>query len=105
MRTIARTLLILAAALAVVGATIAFRQSPYAGMLSSGEPERGGFERPAGEIAQEAPAGFEPGAGRGHHDEWSLGGLVEAARNLAIMGVIIAIAVLVGYGRDLRRMR
>ena len=95
MKTLVRTTIILAAALAVVGGLYVFRQSDYARSLSMfrgghGPGDRGGFDRGAFE-------GARPERGRG--GRVSIFGAGEVIKNLLIMGVITAGVVLVTRGR------
>lgn len=102
MKTIWRIVAILAAALVVAGALIALRQT---GVLARLLPETD-HERLEAEIGRDrfAPGGFERperggfvrnGFERGHHAEREpdARGIIEAVKNLLIIGVIIALVV------------
>jgi hypothetical protein len=102
MKTIWRIVAILAAALVVVGALIGLRQTEVLAR-SLPEPDRAHLE--AGiEYDRFAPGGFErsergefvgDGFARGHHTarEPDARGIIEAVKNLLIIGVIIALVV------------
>jgi hypothetical protein len=98
MKIIGRTLAILAAALVIVGALLAFASSSYTTGLGSGMPDRPAVVQTSttetatngGAAAASATAGF-------HHAEASgasLFGIVEVLKNLIIVGVIITIVAL-----------
>ncbi|MCS6940528.1 MAG: hypothetical protein NZM94_14705 [Roseiflexus sp.] len=102
MKTVWRILAILAVALIVVGALVALRQTGILAMLLPG-PERTQFE--AGiERGRFAPDGFErrergwfapDGFERDHHAEREpdARGMIDAIKNLLIIGVIITLVV------------
>jgi hypothetical protein len=102
MKILFRTLAILAAALLVVAGLYAFAQSPAGTALrSTGERHGGapgaGFEARSFEGASGAagrPEGFESREGHGHGHGPSLFGLVEVAKNFAIVAVSVALIAL-----------
>lgn len=99
MKLIGRTLIILAAALVVVGGTFAYVQSGFAGGGRDRFAERaGGFARPA----NPGQPGFGPSAGRGEFGRGEFGpggrdrgpslfGIGEIIKDLAIIGIIVAV--------------
>jgi hypothetical protein len=110
-KIIIRTLIILAAALVVVGATMT-----YASSGTASGPGRDSFEGrpPSGFAEGTRPSGFPPGGGggprEGHGDhEGGRGGFAagELLKNLAIIAVIIAVVSLlnriIGTRRPQRR--
>ncbi len=103
MKIIGRTLAILAAALAVAGITFALAQNGLISAGRGGRPDRGafsqggqfqpGFDQPPGD------APFDHGNFQSRPDREggrgaSLFGAVEIVKNLAIMGLIVAIVTL-----------
>jgi hypothetical protein len=106
MKILLRTLIILAAALVVVGGLYAFAQSPAGQAMRAAGPgghEGGppaGFESRrfegapgAGFPGGERPGGFDGHEGRGGHGP-SLLGLVEVGKNLAIVAVSVILVAL-----------
>jgi hypothetical protein len=109
MKLLARIAVLLAAALVVVGAMLAFGRSGFAEPLRSqghGQ-ERAGFERrdmpeggfagrPEGGFAGRPEGGFagRPEGGRGDRHGPSLFGLAEVAKQLVKIAIIIALVVL-----------
>lgn len=102
MKTIWRMIVILAAALVVAGALIALRQTGVLAQLLP-ETDRARFEAESGRD-RFASGGFErlerggfvrDGFERGHHAEREpdVRGIIEAVKNLLIIGVIIALVV------------
>lgn len=102
MKTIWRIIVILAAALIVVGALIGLRQTGVLARLLP-ETDRARFEAESGRD-RFAPGGFErperggfarDGFERGHHAEREpdARGIIEVGKNLLIIGVIIALVV------------
>jgi hypothetical protein len=94
MKRFFRTLVILAAALVVVGGLYAFRQSSLGqSLVSAGSGagvERGG---PPSGFSEGAPAGLEGGGGHEGHGP-SLMGLVTVGKNLAIIAVSVTLIAL-----------
>lgn len=110
MRVITRTLIILAAALVVVGATMAYASSGLAGGPASFERGRGGFERqpPPGSHAGGRPESGDRRAGFGDHHEGGRGlfAAAEMVKNLVIIAAIIAVVALLSrLTRGLRPRR
>ena len=113
MRILARTLAILAAALVVAGGAFALGQSSYAQAQFQAGPARSagveGSSATAASAAAGAPTTANNGAAFGRHEHEggrspSLFGAVEVFKNLAIIGIIVAIVSLVkriGGGRPL----
>ena len=107
MKLIGRTLIILAAALVVAGATFAYGQSGYAGGRES-FAERGVQAQQAGQPAPGADRGdFRRGGpgGREHDRGPSLFGIGEIVKDLLIIGVIVAAVALATRGLRGRRDR
>jgi hypothetical protein len=99
MKIIGRTLIILAAALVVVGITFAIGRSSGAAGTNTGRP-RGQFVpgQPGGPPGRGFPEGRGPdGAGA----PWYFG-LMEVGKNLVILGVIVTVGTL-SLGRMRRR--
>lgn len=99
MTTVLRTLIILAAALAVAGGLYAFARSPLAQPLlgaGRGGPAAGFEGAREGFPGRERPAGHEGHEGHGGHGGHgpSLLGLVEVGKNLAIVAVSVALVAL-----------
>ncbi len=101
MKLFTRIAVLLAAALVVVGAMLAFGRSGFADtMRSQGHGEaRGSFERGGvseGGLAERPEGGFagRPEGGRGDRHGPSLFGLAEVAKQLVKIGIIIALVVL-----------
>ncbi len=92
LKIIGRTLVILATALVVAGATFAFAGTSSAAGPNGGFPARGAFEQRPGNTAGEFGRGDAPG-GFDHEREGSAGffGATEIIKNLIIIGVIVAI--------------
>ena len=100
MKTVFRIFAILAAALVVVGALLAFTSGSSATGASAGPPNQSAFAQ--GQTTGSASAGFQRPE-HGHSEEPSLGGIVEVLKNLVIIGVITAIVS--GVKRLLGRKR
>jgi hypothetical protein len=115
MKLIARTFAILAAALVAAGLTFAVAQSSYASRLFPARAGRGDFAAegrfrgegapgaPIGDAA--TPGGRANGFGREAARGPSLASLGEVLKNLAIIGVIVALVVLTPRALHLRRNR
>lgn len=106
MKIIGRTLAILAAALLIVGATVAIVQNTASASLAPGRAE---FRQPPANLSAEDAggasfAGARPPRGADHGAGGSsLFGLLEVAKNLGIIAVIVA--VVAGAGSLLRSGR
>lgn len=114
MRIARRTLIVLAAALLVVGALLGLRQmGMLADLANRGPGFESGRERFEERETRPDPGFFAPEGSefreRGRHGEHgaSLFGLVEVGKNLAIIGVIVALGVLATrlYGALTRRQK
>ena len=101
MRIIRRTLAILAAALVVIGITFGFAQSSNAQSLSRPRPARSAAAqgRPAGEFSGAPGRGFEHEGNRSP----SLFGAIEIVKDLAVVGIIVALVTLMTRARRRRR--
>lgn len=102
MNMIKRTIVILLAALVVVGAVVGLNQAgALAGMSGRGGPPQG-QQLEAGAAAAgdagDATSARPPFARHGgeHGEGASLGGLVEVGKNLAVIAVIVALVGLAG---------
>jgi hypothetical protein len=89
MKTVFRTLIILAAALAVVAGLSAFAQSSLGQSFASASGHEVG---PPPGLADGSAAGQRPEGGEGHGP--SLFGLVEVGKNLAIIAVSVTLVAL-----------
>lgn len=115
MKLIARTFAILAAALVVAGLTFAVAQSSYARALFPARAGRGEFAAEGRLRAQGAPGapignaaargGRADGFGREAARGPSVAGLGEVLKNLAIIGVIVALVVLTSRALHFRPNR
>lgn len=101
MKTVLRTLAILAAALLVVAGLLAFRQSSYGQSLASAGHDRGRFSEegraPPDVAAQQRDAAAPSGiAGRGGPESHgpNLFAVVELLKNLAIVAVSVTLIAL-----------
>jgi hypothetical protein len=113
MKTLLRIVVILVAALSVIGATIAFSQSSLASALISAGPGRVDFQngpppsRTQGNTAL-APADreqFPGGPDRGGNGSLNLSGAMPLVKNLAIIGIIVILFVaLTSTFRVIRRL-
>ncbi|MFN8569218.1 MAG: hypothetical protein U0Z44_17240 [Kouleothrix sp.] len=104
MKLIGRTLVILTAAMLVVGATWALVGAGFGGGAPGDARERRAFEqRPAGQpgAGRARPGGFEREGGRGP----SLFGAGEIVKDLVIIAVIVAIVSLIKRALPRRRAR
>lgn len=104
MRIARRTLILLAAALLVIGALLGLRQMGMLAGLANGGPRfEPGRERFEERETRPDPGFFAPEGSefreRGRHGEHgaSLFGLVEVGTNLAIIGVIVALGALLTW--------
>jgi hypothetical protein len=101
MRTLLRILVILIAALSVVGATVAFSQSSLASTLIGAGPGRGDFQQgpPPSQMQGNtavAPADrgqFPGGPDRGGSGSLNPNGAVPLVKNLAVIGIIVFLLV------------
>jgi hypothetical protein len=97
MKTLLRTLVILAAALLVVAALFAFRQTSYGQSLASAGHDRGGWSQEAGSpgtttSSRPPPTGFGERGGESHGP--NLFAAVELLKNLAIVAVSVTLIAL-----------
>jgi hypothetical protein len=94
MKTLMRALIILVAALVVVGATVAAAQQTGALASDGGDrPQFDGGQTDFGQASSGAPGGFLVREG-----ESGEGGWAELAKNVGVVGVLVVGAVLVTKG-------
>lgn len=96
MKTLFRTLAILAAALLVVAGLLAFRETSYGQSLATAGHDRGGYSWQTGDAsapaAGQSPSGFRDRGPESHGP--SLFAAVELLKNLAIIAVSITLIAL-----------
>ena len=102
MKIIGRTLVILAAALVVVGITFAVARSGYLTSAARQGPPSG-FSQ--GQAGASQGTGARGGPGRGERGSGGLFALFEVGKNLGIIAVIVAIVAPMSYVLSRRKQR
>lgn len=110
MRIIGRIIVILTAALLVVGVTFAFSRSSSTTGTNAGFPQRGEFTPgqssvTAGSGTAQENGGFRPGAERGRGGAGGFFNLFEVGKNLGVIAIIIAIVAPIVHFTTKRKQR